>query len=91
MITLQEMLMQTNGRRILLLPAWPEDWTADFKLHAAFNTTVEGHVERGRVTQLTVVPKAREKDVVIVEQTSGDGIPPEKALKLIPYDGGNYR
>lgn len=41
-IGLQEMLMQTNGREILLLPAWPKDWEADFKLHAPYETTVEG-------------------------------------------------
>ena len=45
MSTLQLMLLQTDGRRILLLPAWPPEWTADFKLHAPYQTTVEGHVE----------------------------------------------
>lgn len=78
MITLQEMVMQTDGRKILLLPAWPADWTADFKFHAAFNTTVEGHVEHGRVTQLTVVPKERKKDVVVIDQTSGAAVPTGK-------------
>jgi alpha-L-fucosidase 2 len=34
MIALQLMLMQCDGKRIQLLPAWPDDWTADFKLHA---------------------------------------------------------
>ena len=34
MIGLQELLMQTPGRKILLLPAWPGDWDVDFKLHA---------------------------------------------------------
>ncbi|HEY2589206.1 MAG TPA: DUF5703 domain-containing protein [Tepidisphaeraceae bacterium] len=67
MITLQLMLMQCDGRRIQLLPAWPKDWTADFKLHAPYQTTVEGHVEGGRVTNLKVVPEARAKDVVIVQ------------------------
>ena len=36
MITLQLMLMQCDGKRILLLPAWPTNWIADFKLHAPF-------------------------------------------------------
>lgn len=78
MITLQEMVMQTDGRKILLLPTWPESWTADFKLHAAFNTTVEGHVEHGRVTQLTVLPKERRKDVVVVGQMNGVAVSPGK-------------
>src|SRR5260370_42441249 len=52
MITLQLMLMQCDGKRILLLPAWPAEWTADFKLHAPYQTTVEGHVENGKITNL---------------------------------------
>ena len=66
MITLQLMLMQCDGKRIQLLPAWPADWTADFKLHAPYQTTVQGHVENGKVTDLKVTPESRAKDVVIV-------------------------
>jgi len=29
----QRMLVQEAGSKILLLPAWPGDWDADFKLH----------------------------------------------------------
>ena len=64
MITLQSMLMQCDGRRIQLLPAWPDNWTADFKLHAPYQTTVEGHVEDGKVTNLKVTPESRAQDVV---------------------------
>ncbi len=66
MITLQLMLMQCDGKRIQLLPAWPADWTADFKLHAPYETTVEGHVEKGKVTNLKVTPESRAKDVIVV-------------------------
>ncbi len=66
MITLQTMLMQTDGKRVQLLPAWPEDWTADFKLRAPYNTTVEGHVANGKITRLKVTPETRAKDVVVV-------------------------
>jgi alpha-L-fucosidase 2 len=65
MITLQNMLMQCDGKRILLLPAWPADWTADFKLHAPYQTTVEGHVEHGKIKNLQVTPKSRAKDVIV--------------------------
>jgi alpha-L-fucosidase 2 len=68
MITLQAMLMQCDGQRIQLLPAWPDNWTADFKLHAPYQTTVEGHVEDGKVTNLKVTPESRAKDVVTVPQ-----------------------
>lgn len=64
MSTLQFMLMQCNGKEIRLLPAWPDDWMADFKLHAPFQTTVEGHVEHGKVTGLKVTPSSRAKDIV---------------------------
>jgi hypothetical protein len=66
MITLQNMLMQCDGERIQLLPAWPADWTTDFKLHAPYNTTVEGHVENGKITELKVTPSSRAKDVVVL-------------------------
>jgi hypothetical protein len=66
MITLESMLMQYDGRRIQLLPAWPNDWTADFKLHAPYRTTVEAHVENGRIARLIVIPQSRAKNVIIV-------------------------
>jgi hypothetical protein len=65
MIALQQMLMQCDGKRIQLLPAWPANWTADFKLHAPYQTTVQGHVEGGKISNLTVTPKSRAKDVVM--------------------------
>ena len=66
MITLQNMLMQCDGRRIMLLPAWPADWTADFKLHAPYQTTVEGRIENGHISNLKVSPPSRKQDVVIL-------------------------
>jgi alpha-L-fucosidase 2 len=66
MITLELMLTQFDGKRIQLLPAWPNDWTADFKIHAPYRTTVVGHVENGKITNLKVTPQSRAKDVVFV-------------------------
>ena len=66
MMTLELMLMQHDGKSIELLPAWPSDWSADFKLHAPYRTTVEGHVENGKIARLKVTPQSRAKDVVIV-------------------------
>jgi alpha-L-fucosidase 2 len=68
MMTLESMLMQTDGRRILLLPAWPKEWTADFKLHAPYRTTVSARVENGTVTDLKVVPASRTQDVIILDK-----------------------
>jgi alpha-L-fucosidase 2 len=69
MMTLQLMLMQCDGKRIQLLPAWPADWTADFQLRAPYQTVVEGHVEAGKVSRLKVTPAERANDVVIVKDT----------------------
>lgn len=49
---------------IRLLPAWPEDWHADFRLHAPGKTVVEGSVRDGHLTELRVRPAARRLDVV---------------------------
>ena len=66
MITLQNMLIQCDGKRIQLLPAWPKDWSADFNLHAPYQTTLEGRVENGKIINLQVTPKSRAKDVVVL-------------------------
>ena len=61
---LQLMLMQNVGRKILLLPAWPREWNATFKLHAPFQTTVQGAVQNGRLIDLVVSPSDRLADVI---------------------------
>ncbi|PWV49644.1 DUF5703 domain-containing protein [Chitinophaga sp. S165] len=66
MIGLQEMLMQVDGEKIYLLPAWPADWNAVFKLHAPYNTVIEGTVRNGKIEQLNVTPASRKKDVTIM-------------------------
>lgn len=64
MIGLQEMLLQVDDRKIYLLPAWPKDWDVHFKLHAPYQTTVEGIVKDGELTSLKVLPAEREADVI---------------------------
>ncbi len=61
--TIQSMLMQYDGRKIFLLPAWPKDWDCLFKLHAPYNTTVEGRVENGELKDLVVTPASRRADI----------------------------
>jgi hypothetical protein len=65
MIALQNMLLQTDGRTIVLFPAWPKDWDVSFKLHAPFNTVVEGECRDGVLRELRVTPPEREKDVAL--------------------------
>jgi hypothetical protein len=66
MIGLQEMLLQTDGRKIYLLPAWPKQWDVHFKLHAPYQTTVECEVKNGKVQVLNVLPEARRADVEVL-------------------------
>jgi hypothetical protein len=58
------MLLQSEGEKIRLLPAWPKDWDVSFKLHAPGNTTVECVYRGGKVEKLTVTPSLRASDVI---------------------------
>lgn len=64
MKTLQLMLLQCEGRDIRLLPAWPSDWDADFKLRAPDNTVIAGRVRGGKVVDLDVSPRSRRADLI---------------------------
>jgi alpha-L-fucosidase 2 len=66
---LQQMLLQTDGAKIFLLPAWPADWDADFKLHAPYHTVVEGRVRKGHLVGLKVTPEIRRRNVIDCSQT----------------------
>jgi hypothetical protein len=63
MIALQEMLLQANGAKIYLAPAWPREWDVDFKLHAPQQTTVQGQIRNGVTQNQKVIPEQRAKDV----------------------------
>jgi hypothetical protein len=64
-LALQFMLMQAEGDRIDLLPAWPTGWDADFKLHAPRSTVVEGKVCDGRIVDLRMTPESRRANVTV--------------------------
>ncbi|MGC9004290.1 MAG: DUF5703 domain-containing protein [bacterium] len=66
MKALQAMLMQTEGKKIFLFPAWPKEWDVHFKLYAPYRTTVEGKLEGGKLIELRVEPAERLKDVVVI-------------------------
>jgi alpha-L-fucosidase 2 len=77
--TLQSMLLQTDGRKILLLPAWPADWNASFKLHAPFRTVLKGVIRDGKLTELEVTPPERRRDVIV----QGQGLPDRLGLGAV--------
>ena len=66
MIGLQEMLIQTVGETIHILPSWPKDKDVCFKLHAPHNTTIEVEYINGVLQKLDVQPKQRAKDVKVI-------------------------
>ena len=65
MIGMQEMLMQTDGKKVILFPAWPKNWDTHFKLHAPYETTVEVDLQGGKLKLLKVTPESRKKDVIL--------------------------
>jgi len=64
MIGLQEMLLQSDDKKIYLFAAWPKEWDVHFKLHAPYNTTIEAVLKNGKLEQLTVTPAERTRDIV---------------------------
>lgn len=60
----QQMLLQSVGRKLLVLPAWPKDWDVDFKLNAPFQTTVQVSYKGGKIVDLVVTPPERKADVM---------------------------
>jgi hypothetical protein len=63
--TTQLMLLQCDGQKIRILPAWPKSWDVSFKLHATGNTVVECVYRAGKIEKLEVTPAARKSDVVL--------------------------
>lgn len=63
--TTQLMLLQAEGDKIHLLPAWPKGWDVSFKLYAPKNTVVTCVYRNGAVESLSVEPPERAKDVVM--------------------------
>ncbi|MEI7956288.1 MAG: discoidin domain-containing protein, partial [Verrucomicrobiota bacterium] len=61
---LENMVVQSQGDKIYLFPAWPEEWDLNFKVHAARNTVLEGVYQNGVLQSLTVTPPSRANDVI---------------------------
>lgn len=65
----QSMLLQPDpySKKLYLMPAWPAAWNADFKLHAPYQTIIEGKVRNGKLENLKVTPESRKTDIIIWE------------------------
>jgi hypothetical protein len=64
-IALQRMVVQEAKGKIYLLPAWPADWDADFKLHLMRGAVLTGTVKEGKLVAWDVHPASRKNDVVV--------------------------
>ncbi|MDX6766574.1 MAG: DUF5703 domain-containing protein [Candidatus Methylacidiphilales bacterium] len=65
MHALQLMLLQSSGSSVYVAPAWPSQWNARFRLHAAGKTTVEGRIKDGRPVDLVFSPAIRRVNAVL--------------------------
>ena len=64
MINVQEMLVQTCGDKIFLLPSWPKNLDVSFKLWLDGNTVLTAEYKNGAL-RYDVIPANRTKDIVI--------------------------
>lgn len=63
--TIQLMLLQTEGEKVFLLPAWPEDWNVKFKLHTPGNGQVEAEWKSGKMISTKKYPASNQSEIVI--------------------------
>ncbi len=77
MIGLQEMLLQTVDGKLLLFPAWPENWNVHFKLHALDGVIIEAKVIDGVPEIIEIMPQNRKKDIINLF-----GLSPKEKIKL---------
>jgi hypothetical protein len=63
MSAVQRMILQGDGDDIMLLPAFPNDWSVDFKLHLPKKTVAEGSAAKGKIQSLKISPIEREADI----------------------------
>lgn len=64
----QSMLLQPDpySQKLYLTPAWPENWNAEFKLHAPYKTVITGKVVNGKMEEFQVIPESRKNDIIVV-------------------------
>ena len=67
---LQRMLVQEAAGKILLLPAWPAAWDADFKLRLTGGGVLSGTVKAGKLVAWDIRPRSRKADVVVGQPQS---------------------
>jgi hypothetical protein len=76
LMSLQSMLLQWDGDRILLFPAWPREWDVEFQLAAPRQTKVRGRLRAGRLEMLETEPPARRAAVEVWLNGNREPLPP---------------
>lgn len=61
---LQRMIMYPEGKKLMMAPAIPENWSGIFKLAAPYKTTVSGSFKNGKITQVKTFPEKRKADII---------------------------
>ena len=78
-IALQRMLVQEAGEKIVLLPAWPAAWDADFKLHLAGRTVIAGTVKAGKLVRWEIsrenCPESKKSKVTVCQPQPSTSVP----------------
>ncbi len=62
--TIQLMLMQSEGDKTYLLPAWPKDWNVKFKLHTPNNGQVEAEFKNGKLISSKKIPSGNSTELI---------------------------
>ncbi len=63
--TIQLMLLQTEGDKIFLLPAWPKEWNVKFKLHTPGNGQVEAEWKGGKMISTKKYPANNDAEIIV--------------------------
>jgi hypothetical protein len=64
----QSLILQTDGNKIYLMPAWPKEWNVNFKLHAPGKTIFEGEYTDGKYRSIKVTPSTRKQDIMQINK-----------------------
>ncbi len=84
--TLQLMLLQTDGEKILIAPAWSDGWDVEFKLHAPGHTIVEAAIRNGKIEDLKVTPTERKKQTINIMTEDSDDMRNQNAERKESID-----
>jgi len=62
--TVQLMLLQSEGNKTYLLPAWPKEWNVKFKLHTPGNGQVEAEWKNGKMISAKKFPSDSGTEII---------------------------